>query len=42
MRHKNYVPFAAPLDGFEMFDADFFGFSPERSGDHGPAAPPVP
>ncbi|MFZ5963200.1 type I polyketide synthase [Thalassococcus sp. BH17M4-6] len=31
MRHKNYVPFAAPLDGFEMFDADFFGLSPKEA-----------
>ncbi|MGR3273231.1 type I polyketide synthase [Thalassococcus profundi] len=31
MRHKNYVPFAAPLDGFEMFDAEFFGFSPKEA-----------
>ncbi len=27
----DYVPFAAPLDGFEMFDGDFFGFSPKDS-----------
>ncbi|KAA8607601.1 type I polyketide synthase [Salipiger aestuarii] len=31
MRHKNYVPFAAPLDDFEMFDAEFFGFSPKEA-----------
>ncbi|MFD1342240.1 type I polyketide synthase [Litorisediminicola beolgyonensis] len=31
MRHRNYVPFAAPLDGFEMFDAEFFGFSPKEA-----------
>ncbi|MEC3861297.1 SDR family NAD(P)-dependent oxidoreductase [Mesobacterium sp. TK19101] len=31
IRHKNYVPFAAPLDGFEMFDAEFFGFSPKEA-----------
>jgi len=31
MRHKNYVPFAAPLDGFETFDAEFFGFSPKEA-----------
>ncbi|KMK65641.1 type I polyketide synthase [Puniceibacterium sp. IMCC21224] len=31
IRHKNYVPYAAPLDGFEMFDADFFGFSPKEA-----------
>ena len=29
LRHRDYVPFGAPLDGFEMFDADFFGFSPK-------------
>jgi acyl transferase domain-containing protein/thioesterase domain-containing protein/NAD(P)-dependent dehydrogenase (short-subunit alcohol dehydrogenase family) len=29
VRHRDYVPFGAPLDGFEMFDADFFGFSPK-------------
>ena len=27
----DYVPFAAPLDGFEMFDGEFFGFSPKES-----------
>jgi len=26
---KNYVPAAAPMDGFDTFDADFFGFSPK-------------
>ncbi len=31
MRHRNYVPAAATLDGFEMFDADFFGFSPKEA-----------
>ncbi len=31
IRHKNYVPFAAPLDGFKDFDADFFGFSPKEA-----------
>ena len=30
------------LDGVDDFDAEFFGFSPEGSGDHGPAAPPLP
>ncbi len=30
-RHRDYVPFAAPLDGFEMFDAEFFGFSPKEA-----------
>ncbi|KIN61603.1 Non-ribosomal peptide synthase [Sulfitobacter noctilucae] len=29
MAAKNYVPAAAPLDGFDTFDADFFGFSPK-------------
>jgi len=27
----DYVPFAAPLDGFEMFDAGFFGFGPKEA-----------
>lgn len=27
----DYVPFGAPLDKFEYFDADFFGFSPKES-----------
>ena len=27
----NYVPSAAVLDGFENFDADFFGFSPKEA-----------
>ncbi len=31
MRQPNYVPFAAPLDGFAEFDADFFGFSPKEA-----------
>ncbi|KAG1715209.1 Phthiocerol/phenolphthiocerol synthesis polyketide synthase type I PpsE [Nymphon striatum] len=31
IRHKNYVPYAATLDGFEMFDGEFFGFSPKES-----------
>ncbi|NUB44946.1 SDR family NAD(P)-dependent oxidoreductase [Fertoebacter nigrum] len=31
MRHRNYVPAAAILDGFEQFDADFFGFSPKEA-----------
>ncbi|MCB1407633.1 MAG: hypothetical protein KDK01_15610, partial [Rhodobacteraceae bacterium] len=31
IRQKNYVPFAAPLDGFARFDADFFGFSPKEA-----------
>jgi len=29
--HRNYVPAAAPLDGFETFDSDFFGFSPKEA-----------
>ncbi len=31
IRHRNYVPAAASLDGFEMFDADFFGLSPKEA-----------
>ncbi|WP_373635706.1 SDR family NAD(P)-dependent oxidoreductase [Yoonia sp. SS1-5] len=31
MRHRNYVSAAAMLDGFEMFDADFFGLSPKEA-----------
>lgn len=31
MRKANYVPAAAVLDGFEQFDADFFGFSPKEA-----------
>ncbi|WP_425097877.1 type I polyketide synthase [Tropicibacter sp. S64] len=31
MRHRDYVPFAAPLDDFEHFDAEFFGFSPKEA-----------
>ena len=31
MRHRNYVPAAATLEGFEQFDADFFGFSPKEA-----------
>ena len=27
----NYVPAAAVLDGFETFDAEFFGFSPKEA-----------
>lgn len=27
----NHVPFAAPLDGFAGFDAEFFGFSPKEA-----------
>ncbi|WP_417586782.1 SDR family NAD(P)-dependent oxidoreductase [Pararhodobacter oceanensis] len=31
MRQGNYVPFAAPLEGFAEFDAEFFGFSPKEA-----------
>ncbi|MFC3181701.1 type I polyketide synthase [Cypionkella sinensis] len=31
MRKANYVPAAAVLEGFEQFDADFFGFSPKEA-----------
>jgi len=31
MRKANYVPAAAVLDGFEQFDAEFFGFSPKEA-----------
>ena len=31
MQKPNYVPAAAVLDGFEQFDADFFGFSPKEA-----------
>ena len=31
LRDPNYVPAAAVLDGFETFDADFFGFSPKEA-----------
>ncbi len=31
MARSNYVPAAATLDGFDMFDADFFGFSPKEA-----------
>ncbi len=31
LRKPNYVPAAAVLDGFEQFDADFFGFSPKEA-----------
>lgn len=31
MRLPNYVPFAAPLEGFAQFDAEFFGFSPKEA-----------
>ncbi len=31
LRKKNYVRTGAPLDGMEMFDGEFFGFSPKES-----------
>lgn len=31
LRDPAYVPFAAPLDGFQMFDGEFFGFGPKES-----------
>jgi acyl transferase domain-containing protein/thioesterase domain-containing protein/acyl carrier protein len=31
LHHRNYVPAGAPLDGFEMFDGEFFGFSPKEA-----------
>ena len=31
LRKPNYVPAAAVLDGFETFDAEFFGFSPKEA-----------
>lgn len=31
MRHRNYVPAAAPLENFDHFDAEFFGFSPKEA-----------
>ncbi|WP_112309905.1 type I polyketide synthase, partial [Pseudogemmobacter bohemicus] len=31
MARPNYVPSAAVLDGFETFDAEFFGFSPKEA-----------
>ena len=29
MRHRDYVPYAATLDRFDYFDAEFFGLSPK-------------
>ncbi|MFC0200290.1 type I polyketide synthase [Paracoccus rhizosphaerae] len=29
INHPDYVPHAAPLEGFDRFDAEFFGFSPK-------------
>ncbi|MGF1469581.1 MAG: beta-ketoacyl synthase N-terminal-like domain-containing protein [Sandaracinaceae bacterium] len=31
IRQKSYVPASAPLDDMEMFDGEFFGFSPKES-----------
>ncbi|WP_299609877.1 type I polyketide synthase [uncultured Tateyamaria sp.] len=31
VERPDYVPAAAPLDGFETFDADFFGLSPKEA-----------
>ncbi|MFT4962308.1 MAG: acyl transferase domain-containing protein, partial [Paracoccaceae bacterium] len=31
IQQENYVRAAAVLDGFDMFDADFFGFSPKEA-----------
>ncbi|KAA0920368.1 SDR family NAD(P)-dependent oxidoreductase [Aquicoccus porphyridii] len=31
LRRPDYVPHAAPLDRFEHFDGEFFGFSPKES-----------
>ena len=31
LHHRNYVPFAAPLDRFAHFDAEFFGLSPKEA-----------
>jgi len=31
MRHRNYVHACAPLDNFDHFDAEFFGFSPKEA-----------
>jgi acyl transferase domain-containing protein len=31
LRNPAYVPVAAPLDGFDRFDAEFFGFSPKEA-----------
>ncbi|MEY8837629.1 beta-ketoacyl synthase N-terminal-like domain-containing protein, partial [Cribrihabitans sp. XS_ASV171] len=31
LSHPDYVRAAAPLDGFDMFDAEFFGFSPKEA-----------
>ncbi|WP_170480116.1 type I polyketide synthase [Ruegeria arenilitoris] len=31
LERPDYVPFAAPLDGFDQFDAEFFGLSPKEA-----------
>ena len=31
LHHRDYVPAAATLDGFERFDGEFFGFSPKEA-----------
>jgi acyl transferase domain-containing protein/thioesterase domain-containing protein len=31
LRNPAYVPFAAPLEDFDRFDAEFFGFSPKEA-----------
>lgn len=31
LKNPAYVPYAAPLDGFDRFDAEFFGFSPKEA-----------
>ena len=31
LRHKTYVPAAAILEGFDTFDAEFFGFGPKEA-----------
>src|SRR6056297_4054095 len=31
LRRPDYVPYAAPLAAFEMFDAEFFGFGPKEA-----------
>ena len=31
MRHRNYVPAASILEGFDEFDAEFFGMSPKEA-----------
>ncbi len=31
LKNPSYVPFAAPLEGFDHFDAEFFGFSPKEA-----------